>query len=492
MKKDRIEQFQTTIDQGPYSASWDSLENYTIPEWFKDAKFGIFIHWGVYSVPAFGSEWYPRNMYIEGHKVYEHHRQTYGDHAEFGYKDFIPMFKAERFDPAQWAQLFQKSGAKYVVPVAEHHDGFQMYDSALSKWNSVQMGPNRDIVGELSEAIREVGLKFGVSSHRAENWFFYDGGRQFTSDVQSGKWDELYGPAQPAAPFWHDLLTGPPSEAFLQNWLARTAELTSKYSPDLVWFDWWIEHLSFKPYLKQFWAYYYNLAAQQQKEVVINYKYEAAPLQTAVLDIERGQLAGTRQLAWQTDTSIAKNSWSYTENNDFKTTEEIVQALIDIVSKNGNLLLNIGPKADGTIAKEEEQVLLEIGKWLDIHGEAIFESRPWIIYGEGPNNPQAGSFTDTAHAGFTSEDVRYTVRDNYLYASVMKWPANGQVRLPLRIVHGSQRNVSIMPAIEQVELLGHTGELEWKASEVDGLIVTASNTNDTLNALPRVLKLKIK
>ena len=197
MKK-ALQSIDDVIEKGPYKDTWASLSSWQTPKWYQKAKFGIFIHWGVYSVPAFDSEWYPRNMYIEGSKVYEHHIKTYGAHKDFGYKDFIPMFKAEKFDPNAWAALFKKAGAKYVVPVAEHHDGFQMYRSNISHWNAYEMGPKRDIVGELKAAVEAQGMTLGVSSHRIEHWFFMSNGKKFESDMpQNPDRDDLYWPSMP-------------------------------------------------------------------------------------------------------------------------------------------------------------------------------------------------------------------------------------------------------------------------------------------------------
>jgi alpha-L-fucosidase len=247
--------------QGPFSADWKSLEGYQVPEWYRDAKFGIFIHWGVYSVPAFDNEWYPRNMYLVDNPVFKHHVETYGSQSKFGYKDFIPMFKAEKFDADAWATLFRRAGAKYVVPVAEHHDGFPMYDCSLTDWSAAKMGPKRDVVGELAAAVRKQGLHFGASSHRAEHWWFFDGGMTFDSDVRDPRNAGLYGTAQPRRlpGAGHD---NPPDQAYLDDWLARTAEIVEKYQPEVVWFDWWIEQPVFQPYLQRFTAYYYNRGAE--------------------------------------------------------------------------------------------------------------------------------------------------------------------------------------------------------------------------------------
>lgn len=435
-EKEYLQAIDEVIAKGPYSDSWASLSGHPVPKWYSDGKFGIFIHWGVYSVPAFGSEWYPRHMYIQGTPEYEHHIKTYGPHKEFGYKDFVPMFKAEKFDPDQWAELFAEAGAKYVVPVAEHHDGFQMYQSDLCRWNSVEMGPHRDIVGELKKAVEGKGITLCASSHRAEHYFFMNGGTQFDSDVTNPEYADLYGPACAAPEFLpanpdctHDVESLGASKEHLDNWLVRTCELVDKYQPQIVYFDWWIQNHSFKPYLKKFAAYYYNRAAEWGKEVTINYKYNAYGHTCAVYDVERGQLSGINPRTWQTDTAIAKNSWGYTENNDFKSAKDVIADFVDIVSKNGCMLLNVGPKADGTITEEETAVLKEIGRWLKVNGEGIYGTTYWHQFGEGPTEIPEGHFSDTDRAPFTSEDIRFTYKAGNVYAFVMKMPEDGVVRI---------------------------------------------------------------
>ncbi len=451
-----------TVDQvaaaGPFKPTWDSLSGYKLAEWYEDAKFGIFIHWGVYSVPAFGNEWYPRNMYRQDTEESKHHIATFGPQATFGYKDFIPLFKAERFEPARWAELFKKSGAKYVVPVAEHHDGFAMYDSGLTGWCAGKMGPKRDVLGELAAAVRKQGMVFGLSSHRAEHWWFFNGGTQFDSDVKDARFTGLYGPAQPDKT--------QPDKTFLDDWLARTSELVDKYQPQLVWFDWWIEQPVFQPYLQKFGAFYYNRDAQWKKRVAINYKNKSWPEKAAVLDIERGQLGGIRRLFWQTDTSISKNSWGYVSKQDYKTADSIVDDLVDIVSKNGALLLNIGPRPDGTIPEPEQQILLEIGKWLSVNGEAIYGTRPWKVYGEGPTEVVAGSFSDTKRRPFTGEDIRFTTKGPVLYAIALAWPESGSL-LVRSLAAGSRL---AFRRINKVELLGSRQRLKW-VIDVNGLNV---------------------
>lgn len=435
--------------EGPFQPSWESLSDYQVPAWYLDGKFGIFIHWGMYSVPAFGNEWYPRNMYLQGTKEFDHHVATYGPQSEFGYKDFVPRFKAENYDPDHWAELFRRAGARFVVPVAEHHDGFAMYDTALSEWCAAKMGPERDLIGELAEAVRKQWLVFGLSSHRAEHWWFMDGGMQFDSDVQNARYAGLYGPAQAR--------DSQPNQEFLDDWLARTCELVDKYQPQLVWFDWWIEQPVFAPYLKRFAAYYYNRGAQWERGVAINYKNQSFPTDAAVFDVERGQLDAIAPYFWQTDTSVIKNSWGYVADRKYKTATHVVCDLVDIVSKNGALLLNIGPRADGTIPEEEEQILLDIGRWLTVNGEAIYDTRAWKTYGEGPTQIDTGSFSDNERPPFTDRDIRFTTKGDALYAILFAWPENDEVT-----VQSLGTNFRLYDReIGSVELIGSQEKLKW-------------------------------
>lgn len=441
------------VTAGPFEPRWDSLKTYHVPGWYEDGKFGIFIHWGVYAVPAFGNEWYPRNMYLEGSAEFEHHVATHGAHTQFGYKDFIPQFTAENFDPDHWANLFRQAGAQFVVPVAEHHDGFAMYDSAYSAWTASKMGPRRDLIGELAAAVRKQFLIFGLSSHRAEHWWFFNGGMAFDSDVQDARYAAFYGPA-----LSKDLQ---PNEEYLDDWLLRTCELVDKYQPQLIWFDWWIEEPAFASYLQRFAAYYYNRGAEWQRGVAINYKHDAFPVGAAVFDVERGQLDDIRPQFWQTDTAVAKNSWGYVAAQDYKTVDDLVDDLVDIVSKNGALLLNIGPRPDGTIPREEEDLLRGIGRWLTVNGEAVYGTRPWKVYGEGPTQVVAGSFNDTKRTAFTGQDIRFTTRGDTLYAVMLAWPEAG--RVAVTSLATSQR--LFQHEIEKVELLGVAEPLSWTRDE---------------------------
>lgn len=460
------------IAAGPFAPAWESLQaGYTIPAWYEDAKFGLFIHWGLYCVPAFGSEWYPRNMYQEGSPEFGHHVATHGPQTSFGYKDFIPMFGAEKFDPDAWAALFAEAGARFVMPVAEHHDGFPLYDSDLSEWSAAKMGPKRDIIGDLAEAVRAKNLVFCASSHRAEHWWFFDGGRKFPSDVQDEANAGLYAPAQPAPKDWGDPKQGePPTADFLEDWLLRTCEIVDKYRPQVVWFDWWIEHYAFAPYLQKFAAFYYNRGAEWGPGVAINYKYGAMPDGIGVFDIERGQLAGIRPLFWQNDTSVSKNSWGYIANQDYKEVGEIVSDLVDIVSKNGALLLNIGPKPDGTIPEPEQAILRRIGGWLQTNGEAIYGTRPWKVFGEGPTEVKEGAFTDTARQPFTGEDIRFTTNGDTLYALALAWPGE-QIKIKSLGTDAGLWDGEI----GEVRLLGHDAALEWSQA-ADGLVIQMPTT----------------
>lgn len=442
--QESLTEIEKVVDAGPYQPTWKSLESYEIPEWYKDAKLGIFIHWGVYSVPEFGNEWYPRNMYINKSdwrgNAFEHHLKTYGDHKTFGYKDLIPKLTGEKFNANQWADLFSESGAKYVVPVAEHHDGFPMYDSSFTQWSAMKMGPKRDVIAELAAAVRARNMYFGVSSHRAFNWLYFVRDRSF--DSADPKFAGLYG--RPIPELFKEGADDykknwpPHDQTFKDEWLARTCELVDKYDPDIFWFDFGIanddqrtpEDNPFAQPLQQFAAYYYNTAAQSNQRVpILNYKWTAFPEKAAVLDLERSKLDDIRELFWQTDTSVASNSWGYTANQNYKPVNRLIDDLIDIVSKNGCLLLNIGPKADGSIPAPEQAMLREIGAWLKINGEAIYGSRPFKIYGEGPTSTETGHLSEDKNKAFGPEDLRFTVKGDSLFVFVLDRPDDGIVNV---------------------------------------------------------------
>jgi len=436
-------------------------QNYRIPEWFKDAKFGVFIHWGVYSVPAYGNEWYPRNMYREGSDVYKHHIETYGELTKFGYKDFIPLFKAEKFNADEWVSLFKESGIKYVVPVAEHHDGFSMYNSVVNKWNAVDMGPHKDIIGELKKASEKYGLHFGLSSHRAENAWFYNGGTKIASDVQDPEYKSLYGEclAEPGG----QTLNCPEGAGFneqsKQRWLAHTYELIDLYEPELMWFDWTVGKYPFQSTFYKLMAYYYNTAVDWNKEVVINTKFGYGD-NIQVFDIERGKSEKIRDFPWQTDTSIGKKSWGYIDGEENKTPNQIIDDLVDIVSKNGNLLLNIGPKPDGTISGGQIDVLLSIGGWLKTNGEAIYGTRPWLKATEGEVKGTSGAFSDNEESAYTAQDIRFTTKGDVLYAISLEWSNTG---ITIRSIDENLK-------VSNVTMLGSSEKLSWSQTS-EGLKV---------------------
>ncbi|MHC4119004.1 MAG: alpha-L-fucosidase [Planctomycetota bacterium] len=449
-----------------FEPTWDSLGQYSTPQWNMDDKFGIFIHWGVYAVPAAGSEWYPRNMYNKESPLFEHHKKTWGDQSQFGYKDFVPKFRAEKWDPEAWAELFKLSGARYVVPVAEHHDGFAMYDSSHTRWNSVEMGPKRDICGELARAVRKRGMKFGVSTHYAWNWRYYFKDKSF--DNVNPDHADLYGVNHDAK--------AEASPEFIAHWYARTRELIDKYEPDLLWFDFGFCYPEFEQGRKEIAAYYYNKGIEWDKGVVLNYKRWTKPAEgvtevafpagTGTLDLEREKSPHIREFFWQTDTSISRKSWGYIDNDEFKSPDRLVDDLVDIVSKNGCLLLNIGPRADGTIPNGAKEILLEIGRWLRTNGQAIYGTRPWKISGEGPTGTAEGHLSEGKNKPYTAEDIRFTQDGKHLYAIVLDRPRGNEA------VITSLRTAEDVGAkgIKSVSLLGYRTPLAWSIGD-RGMVV---------------------
>jgi alpha-L-fucosidase len=458
---------------GPFQPTWESLrDNYHLPAWFNQAKFGIFIHWGLYSIPARINEWYERHMYTTDAAWHTAH---YGSPDKFGYKDFIPLFTVNKFDPNQWAQLFQQSGAKYVIPVAEHHDGFAMGNSDITPWCAGKMGPKRDLIGELATAIRKQNLIFGLSSHRMEHDAFAYPAPGVPNDEFDPKYAGFYGP-----PIQGEFNNANASKAFQEDWLARVQELVDKYEPQMIYFDNGVNVREYDDVKLRAAAYYYNRAAQWGKQATLATK-DVAYLFGSVQDFEKQQRAPKWIYAggWQCDDSIG-STWGYTESPTpmtYRSAENILHELIELSSLGGNLLLNISPMGDGTIPEAQQRILLAVGEWLRSNGEAIYGSRPWTHPGEGPTVPteppgdwKGGSTAHdgppiqrAAHISTTDADFRFTVANNNLYAFGYRYPA----------AEATIRSLSAPAAkVERVTLLGRQPrQLTFRQTD-DALIVT--------------------
>ena len=439
----------------PYQPTWESLRAHTTPQWFKDAKFGIYTHFGVYAVPAYRNEWYPRNMYDPEKPEFAYHTEKFGDPATFGYKDFIPMFTAEKFDAGEWAELFKQAGAQFAGSVADHHDGFAMWDSTLTQWDAADMGPQRDILGELEKAIRERGMRFVTSFHHAFNWKYYE--LSYTPNKKYDTESPEFAAVDGLYPTPHEK-GAPESEAFLQDWEAKIREVVDKYRPDYLWFDFGWKEPTFEEYKKSVLAYYYNQGHKWGKGVVVTHKDDHLPPGVAVLDLERGKLNELSQEVWITDTSVDRRSWGYILDPDYKSINTLVDNLVDRVSKNGNLLLNVGPQPDGVIPEEQKELLLGIGAWLKVNGEAIYGTRPWVVFGEGPTEEEGGAFSESKQIPeFGADDIRFTTKGDVLYVITLDWPEKEVKVASLKSLEPSD--------IVSVKLLGSPESVEWRLGE---------------------------
>ena len=396
-------------------------------------------------------EWYGRELYDEKHPAFRYHKQRFGDQHSAGYKDVIPHFKAEKFNAEAWAELFARSGAKFAGPVVVHHDNFAMWDSALTRWNSKAMGPKRDITGELENAIRKRGMKFITTFHHGFAWRYFE--PAFAFDAADGKNSDLY--TEPHDP------KDPPSRRFQDTWLAMVDEVLDKYQPDLIWFDFELNAVITPEYQRRMFASVYNWAAVNHREIGVTHKFREIHQHTGILDFERGREDRLTAYAWLTDTAIGP--WFHHEVLGYRSTDELVDVLVDIVSKNGCMLLNVGPRADGTIPEKAKPILLGIGDWLRINGEAIYSTRPWTVFGEGPTRmTKRGGFTEGQEKAFTAQDIRFTTKGDSVYAIALAWPESSQ--LVVRSLPKAAGRVS------EVRLLGHTSPVVWSQTDA-GLLV---------------------
>jgi len=412
-----------------YEPNWTSLKQNPTPQWLQNGKFGIYTHWGPYAVHAYGSNttWYSFALYMDPNgEARKHFEGKFGKLTpDFGYKDLIPKFTAEKFDADEWADLFKKAGAKYAGPVAEHHDGFAMWDTKYSEWNAAKMGPKRDIVGELEKAIKARDMKYVTAFHHAANWFFFP------------VWDKQYDTGDPknSGLYGQYHLQGEMrNQEFIDEWYNKIIEVIDNYSPDFIWFDFALDNIP-EGYVKDFLAYYYNHADKKGKEVVVTYKDHDIIPGAGVRDLELGQEPNITYNDWITDSSVDdRGAWGYAEDLIFKSPNRLVDNLIDRVSKNGYLLLNVGPKPDGTIPEGAKEVLLEMGAWLNVNGEAIYNTTPWFIAAEGPTNLgsiQRQGFNES-NVEYTPQDIRFTVNDNNLYATFLDWPEDKAIIKTIR------------------------------------------------------------
>jgi len=454
------------IASGPFSGTAESLKTYEAPAWFRDAKFGIWAHWGPQAVPRSG-DWYARWMYVPGHPHYAHHLKHYGHPSEFGYKDIISLWKAEKFDPDALMNLYVAAGAKYFVSMGVHHDNFDLWDSRHHRWNAHAMGPKRDIVGAWRDAARRRGLRFGVSEHlgASHNWFYpshaydqfwpkigvdYDGADSRYADLYHAKHDEPY---KGNADTWYT--TNP---AYHQIWFNRIRDLIDSYEPDLLYSD---GGMPFGEVGRSLVAHFYNSSVSRhgRLEAVYNCKALGAGEfypEACVQDVERGVMSGINPRPWQTDTS--NGDWFFADDYKYKTAPEIIRMLADIVSKNGNMLLNVVLFPDGSLPPPSQNLLSELAAWMGINAEAIHGTRPWHIHGEGPTETASGAFKESAE--YTAQDIRFTTANEMLYAITL-----GEPRQRVTITSLARNDGKEGRRVQAVQLLGMEQPLKFQQTE---------------------------
>ncbi|MGA2440374.1 MAG: alpha-L-fucosidase [Tepidisphaeraceae bacterium] len=495
---DKAEPMQT----GKFEPTWESLSQYQVPDWYRDAKFGIWAHWGPQCEPEHG-DWYARQMYQEGSSDYKYHVEHYGPPSKFGFKDVIHEWKAENWDPEKLLALYKRAGAQYFFALANHHDNFDNFDSKYQPWNSVNMGPKKDLIGGWAKAARDNGLRFGVSVHAVHAWSWYEVAQgadkdgplagvpydgKLTKADGVGKWWEGYDPqdlyAQNHTPGkklewdWNPAEgSSIPDAAYCEKFYNRTIDLINKYHPDLIYFDDTV--LPLYPVSDaglRIAAHFYNTSMKlndgELEGVLFGKILDEQQRHCMVWDIERGQSNKIEPLPWQTDTCIG--SWHYDrrifERHGYKTTKTVVQTLVDIVSKNGNLLLSVPVRADGTIDSDEVAVVEGIAKWMDVNREAIFGTRPWKVFGEGPASEnaapiKAAGFNEGKGKPFTADDVRFTAKGDVLYAIALGWPGK-----TLHIKSLGKDAKLLEKPISDIQLLGSDEKVRW-SQDADALAI---------------------
>jgi alpha-L-fucosidase len=454
------------VAAGPFRPTMESLKQYKCPDWFRDAKFGIWAHWGPQAVPMDG-DWYARGIYEQGSGHYKYHIEHYGHPSQFGYKDIIPLWKAEKWDPDRLMQLYKKAGARYFVSMGSHHDDFFLWNSKLHKWNAVNMGPKRDVVGDWQKAAKKNGMYFGVSEHLGASftWFQASHGADKTGpkagipyDGANPEYQDLYHfPAKPGDTGWYSN-----DPRWQRQWYAEIQELVDNYHPDLLYSDGGVAFGN-KVGLSMIAHLYNSNAALNggKTEVIYNCKQKSDG--RWVEDLERGIMPRIDPYPWQTDTSIG--DWFYNRNWKFRPVSWVIHMLVDNVSKNGNLLLNVVQRPDGSLDREVEQMLAQLADWTGIHGEAIYGSRPWLVYGESAVRVKGGSFGEDFK--YNAKEIRFTTKGPVLYAIALGWPEDGQIVIR-SLAKPAGENINHITA---VSLLGYDGQLTWKQN-AEGLIVT--------------------